>query len=95
MLPYTVESVDSEPQTSAENGVIENALLARGVDPAALEAGRKANRPLQSFVYGSVPSGFRQVIPVGTPPALRRGKRYSVTVMGGIGAPVGQVSFIA
>jgi hypothetical protein len=94
MLPYTVESVESGPP-SGEEKAVENALLARGVDRAALEAGRRANRKLQSFQYGGVPPGFRQVMPPGVPPPLQAGKRYCVTVMGGVGVPVGQVSFTA
>jgi hypothetical protein len=95
MLPYTVDSEEPESLASTEEAAVESALLARGVDPRALQAGRKANRPLQRFQYGSVPAGFRQVMPAGAPPALERGKRYAITVMGGIGVPVGQVSFTA
>ena len=77
---------------SADETEIEAALLARGVDPAALEAGRKANRRLPAFEYGKVPPGFREVLP---PAPLQPGRRYGVTVMGGIGVAVGQLSFTA
>jgi hypothetical protein len=95
MFPYTVDSADPEPLESPEEKVVVSALLARGADPAALAAGRKANRPLQSFEYGIVPPGFRQIMPASAPAPLQRGKQYSVTVMGGIGVPVGQASFTA
>jgi hypothetical protein len=95
MLPYTVVSEEPASLASTEEEGLESALLARGVDPKALQAGRKANRPLRSFQYGSVPAGFRQIMPAGAPLGLERGRRYSVTVMGGIGGPVGQVSFTA
>jgi hypothetical protein len=95
VLPYTVERANSEPLLSAEEAALEREFLARGVDPAALEAGRKANRPLPGFEYGKVPAGFRQVMPTGAPLPLEPGRRYCVTVIGGIGVPVGRVSFTA
>jgi hypothetical protein len=94
-LPYTVESVEASSGAATESAELENELLARGVDPAALEAGRKANRPVTAFSYGTVPPGFRQTMPLGAPRALQPGRRYSVTVAGGLGAAVGQAHFTA
>jgi len=95
MLPYTVEGDTAVQVHSADEAALEKEFLARGVDPAALAAGRKANRPLPRFEYGIVPPGFRQVMPAGTPLPLQSGRRYCVLVMGGIGVPVGRVSFTA
>jgi len=95
MLPYTVEGDTPVPIPSAEEAALEKEFVARGVDPATLAAGRKANRPLPSFEYGRVPPGFRQVMPAGAPLPLQSGRRYCVLVMGGIGVPVGRVSFTA
>src|SRR5262245_30672230 len=81
VLPYTVDDEEPESLSSADEGVIANALLARGADPASLEAARGANRPLRSFTYGIVPPGFRQVIPAGAPAPLEPGKRYSVSIV--------------
>jgi hypothetical protein len=95
MLPFPGASGDPKPLPSADETALETELLARGVDPAALESGRKANRPLPGFEYGRVPLGFRQVMPAGAPLPLQPGRRYCVTVLGGIGVPVAQLSFTA
>ena len=98
-LPCTAEIIEGEtpvPLPSPDEATLEKELLARGVDPAALESGRKANRPLASFEYGRVPPGFRQVMPMGAAPLpLQAGRRYCVLVLGGIGVPVGRLSFTA
>jgi hypothetical protein len=95
MLPYTVDSVEHDAAPSADELALERDLLARGVDPAALEAGRKSNRAVHHFEYGSVPPGFRQALPIGSVEALQPGKRYCVLVVGGIGVAVGTASFTA
>ncbi len=95
VLPITVGGDTPVQGPSADDAVLEELLLARGVDPAALAAGRKANRPLPGFEYGKVPPGFRQVMPAGAPLPLQSGRRYCVLVMGGVGVPVGRVSFTA
>jgi hypothetical protein len=83
---------------SAEEAAPEKEPLARGAgwpETMASPTVRKANRPLRSFEYGRIPPAFRQVLPVGTPPPLQRGRRYSVIVVGGVGIPVGLLSFEA
>jgi hypothetical protein len=95
MLPYSAVGTDSEPMATTDEKAVERELLARGVEPAALDASRKANRPLHSFEYGSVPTGFRQALPAGAAPPLARGTRYSVAATGGLGLLVGQVVFRA
>ena len=94
-LPYTVEGSTAVQAPSADEAALEKELVARGVDPAALATGRKANRPLPRLEYGTVPPGFRQVMPAGPPLPLQSGRRYCVLVLGGIGVPVGRVSFTA
>jgi hypothetical protein len=95
-LPYTVDTFESAPRSSAAERSVEQELLARGVDPTALEAVRQANRRLESFEYGLVPPGFRQMMPSGgAPAALMPGKRYCITAMGGAGELIGTVSFTA
>ena len=68
-------------------------LEAGGADPEAIQAARESARHLGAFNYGEVPPGFRQAMPSGAPKRLERGKRYWITVMGGIGVPVAQASF--
>jgi hypothetical protein len=94
-FPFTVGSADPVPLASSDEARVESELLARGVDPRALDTARKAARPLETFQYGKVPPGFRQAMPARMPTPLQRGKRYWVTAMGAIGVPVAQISFTA
>jgi hypothetical protein len=86
------------PAESAKEAATEKELLAHGANWIEILGSptiRRANRKLESFEYGSVPPGFQQVLPSGTPPPLRSGARYSVVAVGGVGVPVGMLTFIA
>src|SRR6188508_50945 len=63
ILPYTTIKMVVDFEASSPSSDIESDLLKRGVDPAAIEGARRANRFLGSFTYGVVPSGFRQAAP--------------------------------
>jgi hypothetical protein len=93
ILPYTTIKIDVDLEASSLPSDIESALLKRGVDPAALEEARRTNRLLGSFTYGVVPSGFLQAAPSGPSKPLNPARRYSVTVVGALGAVFAHASF--
>lgn len=86
------------PAEPAKELAIEKELMAHGanwIEILGSRTARRANRKLESFEYGRIPPGFQQVLPSGTPPALRKGTRYSVIAVGGVGVPVGMLTFTA
>jgi len=86
------------PAESAKALAIEKEFLAHGanlIEILGSRTARRANRKLETFEYGRIPPGFQQVLPSGTAPALRSGTRYSVIAVGGVGVPVGMLTFTA
>jgi hypothetical protein len=81
---------------SATEAAVEEELLAHGanwIEILGRRTVRRVNRKLRSFEYGRIPPGFQQVLPAGTPPPLRSGARYTVIAVGGVGVPVGTLTF--
>jgi hypothetical protein len=86
------------PAESARERALEQDTLAHGanwIEILGSRTIRRANRKLETFEYGSIPPGFQQVLPSGKPPRLRSGTPYSVIAVGGVGVPVGMLTFTA
>ena len=86
----------SAAPAEADPAAYSEQLVARGIEPTALQAARASDRPLKSLAYGRVPRGFRQALPpLHQPEPLEPGRRYRITVLGGAGLVIGDASFSA